>query len=358
MNLFVCSTPYQIYNAVNISQSLFNEEISDIYVLNVSSSILEIYNKIKESKIFRKVYLIEVDKNTKNNKFFYYINRLKKIIFTKRMIPNQDSMYDRIFIVGTEVFSKVIYYYWYNKNNKIDLCYFEDGTGSYSRILIESRNLLKHRILRYIKGFDIIRNCKYLYVYRPDCVMSSFKSIELIQIPLINKTEKYMNKLKNILKKSENENIYNNFIFFDSDFGNNIILNQQIEYVRILKKELGNKKFHMKLHPNSNINLYGDGIDILKTTDGFEIINLEYNVSEKVLISIMSSACLTPKLIYNEEPYIVFLYNLSKETRDYAPDFLKLVNKIKNIYDKPEKILIPNTIQEYKEMINKLNSLV
>ncbi|GAA0319246.1 polysialyltransferase family glycosyltransferase [Bacillus carboniphilus] len=354
MNLFICSTPYQVFNAVNISKTLFATKQSDLYILNVSKVSLEIYKNIKDMDLFRNVYLIKVYADLPNrNRFLYLQNRISKIFSIKNIIPNPDDIYDKIFIVGTEVFSKSIYYYWQKKNNNIELNYYEDGTGSYFRILMENRKMLKHKILNLLKGFDLLSKCKALYVYRPNCVMSRFKHIDIKQIPIIQKDEDHLYELKRIFKNSS-QPLSHRLIFFDSDFGDERILNQQIKFVEKIKSTLNNR-FFIKLHPNSNSNRYGEKIELLETTEGFEMINLGQNMSDKILVSIASSACITPKLIYNEEPYIIYLYKLIDDWDAYAPNFDFFINSVKDLYDIPERFFIPNNLKEFSDILSKLN---
>lgn len=354
MNLFVCSTPYHVFNAVNISKTLFVSEISDLYILNVSNTSVEIFNKIKDKNIFRRVYLINVYNNKKStNRLFYCFNRVKKMLFTEKMIPNKEDLYHSIFIVGTEIFSKLIYYYWYKKNNQIILNYYEDGTASYFKILMEDKEMLKNKFLTTFKGFDILGKCESLYVYRPECVISRYEHIRINQIPLIQRDEKHIIKLKQILK-SENKNISNKIIFFDSNFGDERILNQQIEFVNMISGTFTDISFGIKLHPNSNGNLYGKDIELIKTSDGFEMINFDQNMSDKLLVSIISSACITPKLIYDEEPHILYLYKLICGEELY-PHFNSLVESVKKLYREPEKIIVPKNYDELKNFLLRVN---
>lgn len=352
MNLFVCSTPYQVFNAVNIKKTIFDEEISDLYILNVSKTSVEIYNNIKNEGIFRKVYLINVSPGVSKNRVLYYFNRITKVIFANRMIPNKEELYDRVFIVGTEVFSKLIYSYWYKRNNNILLHYFEDGTASYFKILMEDQNKLKHKILSLFNSFDILDKCTSLYVYRPECVMNRFQHIEIKPIPLIQKTEKYMVKLKEILQGS-NQVISNQVVFFDSNFGDQRILKQQIEIVNRLGIILNDTSLCIKLHPSTDGNQYGNQAKLLKTTEGFEMINLGQNMSNKILISIISSACITPKLIYDEEPYVIYLYKLIGGEKIY-PFFNSFVESVRGLYKFPERVIVPSTFEELESFLIKI----
>lgn len=96
-----------------------------------------------------------------------------------------------------------------------------------------------------------------------------------------------------------------------------------------------------------------EGQSILQIEDSLEIIELKQAFDDKVLISIISTACLTPKMIFGEEPYVILLYKLfeNNDTRWTCIDnFMKCVQKL---YCQ-NKFFIPLNIEELKELLGKI----
>lgn len=354
MNLFVCSSPFHVFNAVNIVSNFKKSEISDIYILNIGETSIQIYNNIKNKKVFRKVYLINVYDALPKKKIFYYVNRVNKLLFTKKIIPNSEETYDNVFIVGTEIFSKAIYAYWLSKNKNTSLYYFEDGTASYFSVLMKNQNSINEKLFYFFKHFKTLDKCKGLYVYRPECVVSIYNNIEIKSIPLIEKSGLKTKKIKEIFLNDEKSIFENNLIFFDSNFGEKSILKKQYEYFNLIEENISEKEISVKLHPGTSTNQYGNNYNKINHSIGFEMFNLNHDMNDKILISVISSANLIPKLIYDEEPYVIYLYNLIKDEKKY-PHFDLFVENVKKTYSNPEKVFVPKTILEFKDILNKLN---
>lgn len=78
----------------------------------------------------------------------------------------------------------------------------------------------------------------------------------------------------------------------------------------------------------------------------FEVLLAKQNMGNKVLICNYSTACLNAKFIFDQEPTIIFLYNLL-ETDERRNEISILISKLKSLYVNKSKIYIPNSIQEF-----------
>ena len=65
---------------------------------------------------------------------------------------------------------------------------------------------------------------------------------------------------------------------------------------------------------------------------------------------------MNPKLILDAEPTIVFTAKISGYDKSAAEmdEFLKIVRRIKSIYRNPEKVIIPETMEEFENIMRKL----
>ena len=86
----------------------------------------------------------------------------------------------------------------------------------------------------------------------------------------------------------------------------------------------------------------------------FEIIIANSDVSNKILISVFSTAAITPKILFNQEPKIILLCKIfqgySKECNE---DVIKFFEKTKGLYH-AENFYIPETEDELFEILEKL----
>ena len=74
---------------------------------------------------------------------------------------------------------------------------------------------------------------------------------------------------------------------------------------------------------------------------------------DKVLIAFCSTAQITPKMLYDKEPYLVFLYRLFD--CDWIEDYDRLVEQVRNSYRNKKKVFLPSTLDE---LVNTLNNLL
>lgn len=113
------------------------------------------------------------------------------------------------------------------------------------------------------------------------------------------------------------------FIFFDAPISIKELQVKQINLIKLLSKEL-TKKFIVKTHPRTLIKDEIDNSFIFKLNFPLEILCLNKDLSNKTLISIFSTVNITPKLMFNQEPKIIFLYKLlDLESYEYFSEAIK-----------------------------------
>lgn len=73
----------------------------------------------------------------------------------------------------------------------------------------------------------------------------------------------------------------------------------------------------------------------------------------KILMSVFSSACIMPKIMFDEEPFVILLYKLIDVSDETAinSDIIDLVYKVKESYQNPERFVIPETFEELTQII-------
>ncbi|WP_407370233.1 hypothetical protein, partial [Carnobacterium sp.] len=114
----------------------------------------------------------------------------------------------------------------------------------------------------------------------------------------------------------------------------------------------------VKLHPRTKNMELRNEIKEFKSTMPFEIFNLNNSMKDKVLISVFSTACLNPKIMFNEEPIVILLFklldlstmtNFNKTTYDIAYN-------VKESYTS-KRFFIPETTEELEFILNSISSL-
>ena len=84
-----------------------------------------------------------------------------------------------------------------------------------------------------------------------------------------------------------------------------------------------------------------------KTGVIWEIECMNGNFEEKRLVSLFSTACMTPKMMFGDEPEVIFLEQLLPGEFDDKM-FKELIKRFQSIYSDCNKVKVPQSTEELK----------
>lgn len=359
-NFFICSTPYQLFNVGNIINTYYKKDTNYLGILDLKYDNTDYMLRCAKSMdIFDVITIINngkcnFDPKKKVEKMLYYLNCVMRICFPALMKVNFDEL-DRLFITGTEVFSKIISYYLLSRNNKCNLYYYEDGLASYYDVINYRIYDKKNTILKSRFGYYLIDKCKALFLYNPIYLIENSTNLEIKRIPQITINSQYALSIHKhfVRKKCDELLLENQCVFFDSNFENRVDIEDSMKLWEIIQ-QYSNNIILVKRHPLSNRNYWDEEkIRIIDIDVGFEIYCLAHSIQTNTLIGIISTACLLPKIVFNCEPKVIMLYKLFANCDIYWKNIDCLIQKIKGQYSEPENFMVPETVEELKMIINK-----
>ena len=77
-----------------------------------------------------------------------------------------------------------------------------------------------------------------------------------------------------------------------------------------------------------------------------------------ILIGGFSTAQLMPKILDGAEPYLIFVYKLFFDSKELSSTFWKstetFIYKFRDQYKNKNKVFIPETMEEFKAILEKL----
>ena len=358
---FLCSTPYHVIvaSAITISENLK----SDVYIIDPPIGG-NVYERLNDCNVFNKVVRVKNYIKSPNNSVFnslsMYIEVLDKYLKVERIMGDlfSDSQYDALYVYHREQnIVRMICMYLVKHNSNIDLYYYEDGIGSYYNSVI-FRDYTLTQLFEYIYcGKKISLRDFSIKLFYPELYTLGFKNDKPIQnsesIKQINKIDGFDTVLSGLFSKKDNNKILEKIIFLDTvreeEFDN-----KGMEVFGEIS-ELLVKKYHndmiIKYHPRDircNLkekNFSNDGIP-------FEYYCNYNDLNSKLIISSFSTAAFTPKILYGQEPYVVFLFNILGKGMIDGADREVLYNYLKNIYSNKEKVRAPETIDYLMDIIN------
>ena len=111
----------------------------------------------------------------------------------------------------------------------------------------------------------------------------------------------------------------------------------------------------IRLHPRMDNNIEMG----IKKTDNrlWELVSYDEIDDHHVIISDFSSSQFTPKLLYNKEPYLIFLYNIyPTNKKESAKKMISWwIAQIKKAYSSSDKIFEPGSFEEFEMILEKLS---
>lgn len=358
-NLFVVNTIYQLFVAIVIKEKINSGIPSDILLTSRSGFLKEVYETEKLLSNFDNQFYLEYEeiKYLKRNRIFrfgYECFCYEK--FIQKVFSDKFKDYSDIyFFNATEIIQMIYRKLSQKENTKFHL--FEEGTVSYLRDTIPiGRNLLYKKILQYLSKTDSIYNLDYdVYLFHPDCYVGK-KTKEFHMIPHIEKDDYLLKDKLNNSMMYKNIEINQKYIFFEEcyEFFEDVDLYKKLVYA--IAEMVGPENFVLKRHPRNKENIFDSRINILKCNVPWELITMNGGAEGKVLLTISSTAAITPKMIFDADCVSILLYELfDKRTTFCKEEFaIDLLQKVQLIY---RNVYIPRDMEELKKTFINIEHL-
>ena len=354
--LYYCNSTYQLLNLINLHWHRKNagfENIkdykADLLLLNSFDDAKEIYKIICDDHIFDRVTLIEKSYNTGLFHSFvtlidafspaFYMN--DKYGIKKKDIANK---YD---VIMAPKYSMVVDQIW-KMNKKAKLHLYEDGIGSYyDDIPFEPRSSIV-RTVNKIRKDNSFHNYQKLYLVDKSMYSGTLPD-KVVEIPIYDVA--YLQHIKELFREYSFNNYGQKDIFWLSQFLNNEEYNVMVD--KVLQSFLPYKERVLFCqHPRKHLdNKYDFDESDKKQIWEMKLLNME-DIENKLFVSIHSTACFSAKMLFDFEPYIILFYKLgSYEVAHISEEFEETVLRFKNSYRDPEKIMIPENMEELQKCI-------
>ena len=359
MELFVCSSNYQLLNAIMIITEYQIE--ADLIIIRESIwSGCKLDILIRE-RIFKQIYkwtnLFEniADERIKNlsDKIKIQFKKAVSYIDKKKIwdsLPNKNQKYTKIHIAYVD--SVTLWIYTYFKRTGAQLSLYEDGTYSYGCLDVK-KPFLRKLFERLLYGGTGIDECVQMYVKHPEKVKLGSHTLRLLSIEDSFDSD-IVTKILLPLYQSDMDNMLNfkrKVIFFDQNLELKEIKKIQKNVANETAKIFGKNNVLVKMHPSSRDVEYGKDIKTFRGRIPFELVMAYEDMNEKLLISIFSTACTSPKLDFNQEPYVIFTYKLYGDKFSIDDKYLEQINQLIHCYNDKFKVKIPNNMEEFIQII-------
>lgn len=354
MHAFIATVPFTIVEAVNyvIENKI---EDADIYVVNVFTGADKTAERIKKTGVFREViYMDDV--------LLTYPITLKKCINVvrngKRFIKDNERQYDYVYYNNSGwLINSIFYTCFYQRNKNIKNIFLEHGYYSYTKDYAKKpwylRPMIKLMGLKCMDGSMINK----IEMFHP----------ELMKMRYDGKLEKMSRVDRNneILAKALNEIFEYQPEKDEFDSKDVIVFEQGQQKYDFDKDEFWDRVFEIidkdrtviKAHPRQKEStLGGKGLSVSTNhTIPWEVEILNIDIRKKIQITIFSGACVSPKLLFDEEPIVIFLYKLLPVDESvWGEDMIHFADELGNTYRDRSRYFIPESFEEFEDYCKKI----
>ena len=362
MIAIVCDTPYQLMSAIMAADSVMAEGEQLIFFINTYLYLKE--QKFGYSSAHSAVYSI-----------CYYGRRhmapgkllsgLANPIKMLRHIQGFDPDLDISCIIAsrTTYIATYLYNFFIKKNPNLKLYLVEEGIGEYSSRLIDTRFTRACALLRQKTHLNHVDQAFFsapeLYPYQTDFPVCKVP-------PLTERSRSIIESMFNMqeVKKSNILEPYSCIILSEPNTGDLKSREEVDEYNKIennimdgAAQVMGIENTIIKVHP-IDPDFKNDKIKTYYTKLPMETLLFNMDAGQKIFVSPMSTAMLTPKLLFGMEPFLIFTYKMVEHLiRTYVTDeqvmrnYTNFVDGVIGAYSDPTRCAIPNSIEEMKETL-------
>ncbi len=348
MDAFLIDTPVQLLNAIKLICNI-DGIVADVYIVPQFKNSNLIIERLKKSKLFNNVYVLEKPVSLRGYKKYIEIifgilcPALYCSFVYKIYIKNK---YDKIyFSIPTKMFDIII-----ASSNCSNVIGIEDGTGSYVGDIFHD-----YINKKYVKVRDFLgRGYKVstMYLNNPDFFYGSF-DCNKIKIP--NNSEQAIQCIKEIFGYKASV-LYEKYKIIYLNQPTQDFFGKYENEKRIISSlsSIFGKDILVRLHPRENNPELYSSMTLDNENNLWEIMAGASIKEEHVLIASFSTAQFIPKLLYDKEPIIIFTYKLFDGYGILRrKNWEDLIDGLKRIYKKKNRIYVVGSIDELIILLNK-----
>ena len=348
--LFLTDTPVQVLNSLLYIYGNKIASQSDIFIVNQFKDAQKLSKRLRDSKHFNKVVLINKSKDT----IFKHFLTIFSLVFPRLYLSSilkiniKSSCYDSVFLsVSTKIFDAIV-----AATKCKNIIGIDDGIGSYFRDTFMGLATRKYRFVRKLFGREY--HIKKLFLNSPEFYIGiGVNSLEKL-CPLQQLDADNQRAIDNVFNYEETD-IYklNKFVYLNQptvDFSAKYL---ETEF-NIIEKlyEISRENIVVRLHPRESKKHLYERFKIDDVGNLWELVVTKELSENHVLIGMFSTAQFVPKFMYDKEPTVIFTFNLHDDIGDDLKNgFVNMVNVLRDSYKNKDKIVVLNSVEDLSTIL-------
>ena len=364
---YLCDTPYQVFTCIHIE--LHEKHNADIYILNSFSAAKNIVEVINNYTIFRKAFLISdetiCNNKTHKTKLRNHLNTIRQYLSVDKLFEanfEKNIEYNHIFFTCNHICFRLFRFYHIKHKRRSVFHLYDEGIGSYDGHFENIK--FYDRIIRNILFGKKASTMKYdIFLYKPELYYDYYKRKTCVHkiVPFDHIDFNHLPLFAEIFQVT-NRPITKNVIFFDAVreeiFTNDWSLSKMAEWYSTIESYIGYDKMYLKSHPRAMDKYPHKCENYPSSKCPMEIEYLNMDMDNMVLITLASTAVITPKLLYDKEPIVLLLCNIDNQVYKPNNNQLAFYKSIQSIYRDKTKIMILKNEESMKECLIKISKIL
>ena len=361
---FICDTPYQTLNVLNMYWHKYRSDKNvqaDLFVVDQFIRADQLQARIRQKGLFDNVYFLRREEN----RFMPQgLKRSIRVAYSylnpKHAVSNQfddgapallANRYDEIYASLMKCFTAALVKL--NPNAVFNL--FDDGVGSYTGDLVANGGGLPYKIFsRIFHSGAYATRARKLYVNNVStCHATAADEI----CPLPKMSQEFLDvayRIFQIEPQSGGEGIILLSQPFDSQ---DATADRMRAFLTALKP--WKDKITVRMHPRDMaFDLYSD-FKVDKSGQLWELKTAQLDMDRTVLICNFSTAQVTPKMLYDKEPWLIFIHHILKIS---TPEYMQVIEQeaaqLRDQYRNKDRILIPHSMEELEASLHNVMAIL
>ena len=344
MIAFLASTPYHIFNCINLKETLHKDEDAILFIFVYCSYDENITENVRKSGIFKKVQILTEPYNCSTPFRF-----LRQYFFPNR--KKAGAIFSEVFDVLYITRSGYIPFYMYSHMKKcnpdLKVYFYEEGLADYLNS-IRPTVMRRTRIISEIGYKDAYAAIDKMYMYQPELRQANLEQ-NGVPLPKVNETAYAAIKKAFAVDKIDIPEDCR-LVYLDQPFKVQLGFDVDDRHLlSLIEKVIPHENIYVKLHPgDTDISRY-EGYKIFPSQPyPWEVILGEMNPDKTILVAVSSTAASSPKTVYGREAKVIFTNGMFPDT-----PFLNIEGQrkyfagLQKLYTDQSRFVMPTSDDEF-----------
>ena len=353
---FACTTPYQIMGAISI---VCAEKLNaDLIIFGMFEDYQAVADRIAGEGIFRHVFSVAPDKYRLPGKKGAAAQMFRAKSIVDSFLPS-DICYQRYYSSSRAHIKNILLHELLRRNHHLEIVIYDDGMGTYapdSHVLNTSK---LRKGLEIALGWNLYTPARMSFsVYAPALFEKpgGLKDCPVRQMPKPTFGSPAGQAIRRVFNTSKARKIPEKVIIFDPLRGADRARDEKLRTIDLCYRHaadvFGEENVIIKPHPRS-VQAVDVGLRVYQDTGvPMEALYADMaDLDKRILITYASSAVYTPKMLFGVEPMVINLFRIvDGEQSEWSAQH----EKFHSVYDHPDRLVAPATMEAYHAILDKL----